>query len=126
MSEPEYRHGKVCYIIMPSNDPRQSAQFYEDVFGWNTRSHDDGTLAFDDSVGQVSGMWVTDRTAVENPGMEVHIMVRSAADVERTIVEQGGTLVWRSGPDDHEVYGTFRDPSGNLMGYYQQAGLDGE
>jgi len=124
LSEPAFAHGKICYIIMPSNDPEKSSRFYRDVFGWNTRSHDDGTLAFDDSVGQVSGMWVTDREAVERPGAEVHIMVRDADAAERDIVAHGGSLVWRSGPEAHEVYGTFRDPSGNLFGYYQQSGLD--
>jgi predicted enzyme related to lactoylglutathione lyase len=124
VTEPAFAHGKICYIIMPSNDPPQSAAFYRDVFGWNVRSHDDGTLAFDDAVGQVSGMWVTNRKAVEDPGAEVHVMVRNADEIERAIVEHGGTLVWRSGPDEPEVYGTFRDPSGNLFGYYQHAGLD--
>lgn len=124
MSEPTFRHGKICYLIMPSNDPRQSASFYTAVFGWSTRSHDDGALAFDDSVGQVSGMWVTDRKAVEDPGTEIHIMVHSAVEIERSIVEHGGVLVWRSGPDERETYGTFRGPSGNLLGYYQQPGLD--
>ncbi len=124
VSEPAFAHGKICYIIMPSADPEQSARFYRDVFNWKTRSDDDGTLAFDDAVGQVSGMWVTDREAVENPGAEVHIMVRDAAETEREIVAHGGSLVWRSGPRGDEVYGTFRDPSGNLFGYYQQSGLD--
>jgi predicted enzyme related to lactoylglutathione lyase len=124
MPEPHFRHGKICYLIMPSRDPQQSAAFYTNVFNWSTRSHDDGTLAFDDSVGQVSGMWVTDREPVDNPGTEVHIMVSNADATERAIVEHGGTLVWRSRPDESEVYGTFRDPSGNLFGYYQQAWLE--
>lgn len=124
VSEPAFAHGKVCYIIMPSRDPQESAAFYAAVFSWNTRSHEDGTLAFDDAVGQVSGMWVTDREAVERPGAEVHIMVRDADETEREIMAHGGSLVWRSAPEDQEVYGTFRDPSGNLFGYYQQAGLD--
>ena len=93
MSELNFAHGKICYIIIPSNDPHESARFYTDVFGWTTRAHDDGTLAFDDAVGQVSGMWVTDRRAVEDPGAEVHIMVKSADETERMIVEHGGTLV---------------------------------
>jgi predicted enzyme related to lactoylglutathione lyase len=67
MSEPTNAHGKVCYMIMPSRDPQASSRFYADVFGWNIRSHDDGTLAFDDATGQVSGMWVTDRQASTIP-----------------------------------------------------------
>ena len=108
---------------MPSNDPQQSASFYADVFGWNTRAHDDGTLAFDDTVGAVSGMWATDRKAVDNPGTEVHIMVRDAAAIEKEIVAHGGTIVTPSDPDQPEVYGTFRDLDGNLFGYYQERTL---
>jgi predicted enzyme related to lactoylglutathione lyase len=69
-------------------------------------------------------MWVTDRKAVKDPGAEVHIMVRDAAEVERTIVEHGGSIVSASDPTQQDVYGTFRDPSGNLFGYYQQRGLE--
>lgn len=123
MSDPSVRHGKVCYLIMPSTDIEASARFYRSVFDWTTRPHDDGSLGFDDATGQVSGMWVTDRQAVEHPGVEVHIMVRSAAAAERDIVEYGGTLVWRSDSAEGEAYGTFRDPSGNLLGYYQESGI---
>lgn len=126
LKEPAFGHGKICYIIMPSNDPQQSSRFYAEVFGWHIRSHDDGTLAFDDGVGEVSGMWVTDRQAVENPGIEVHIMVNDAAATERMIEERGGSIVAASIPTQPEVYGTFRDPSGNLFGYYQQGAAEGE
>ena len=123
MTEPTYRHGKICYLMMPSRDVEESARFYSAVFAWNVRQHPSGETSFDDSVGQVSGMWLPDREAVENPGVEIHIMVADADEVERAIVQHGGSLVWKSGPDDAEAYGTFRDPTGNLLGYYQQAGL---
>lgn len=123
MTETEYAHGKICYLMMPSRDVAESANFYHEVFNWSIRQHDSGETSFDDPVGQVAGMWMPDRQAVENPGLELHIMVADANDVESAIVQHGGTLVWRSGPDQPEVYGTFRDPSGNLLGYYQQEGL---
>ncbi len=123
MPEPGSAHGKVCYLLMPSKDSEASSKFYADVFDWQIRSHGDGSLAFDDAVGGVSGMWVTDREAGAPVGLEVHIMVRNAEDVRRAIVEHGGTLVWQSGPGSSEVYGTFLDPDGNQLGYYQQSGL---
>lgn len=119
MTPPDNRHGKVCYLIMPSNDPQQSADFFATVFDWQVRSHGDGTLAFDDATGHVSGMWVTDRPAVADPGVEVHIMVRDAEAARESIVANGGSLVWQSDPAEGERYGTFRDPSGNLLGYYE-------
>lgn len=126
MSESAFAHGKICYLIMPSRNPRQSSKFYAEVFGWRIRANDDGTLAFDDAVGEVSGMWVTDRQAVENPGIEVHIMVRDAAETERMIEAHGGSIVSPSIPTDGEVHGTFRDPSGNLFGYYQHGVPEGD
>lgn len=123
MSEPHFAHGKICYLMVPSRDPRESARFYQSVFNWSVRERGDGSLTFDDAVGQVSGTWMTDREPADNPGTVIHIMVRNAADVERAIVEHGGTLVWKAGPEEPEVYGTFRDPDGNLFGYYQERTL---
>lgn len=123
MPESTSAHGKVCYMLMPSKDPDASSRFYADVFGWSIRSHGDGSLAFDDTVGGVSGMWVTDREAGAPAGLEVHIMVRDAEATREAISAHGGTLVWQSGPDSPEVYGTFQDLDGNQLGYYQDAGV---
>ena len=123
MTETAYAHGKICYLMMPSRNVAESASFYSKVFNWNIRQHPSGETSFDDSVGQVAGMWLSDREPVANPGVEDHIVVAEARSTERMIVEHGGTLVWQSGPDDGETYGTFRDPIGNLLGYYQQPGL---
>lgn len=95
MTEPEYAHGKICYLLMPSRNVEESASFYRKVFNWSIRQRDSGETSFDDPVGQVSGMWMPDREAVENPGLELHIMVADAEAVERAIVEHGGSLVWR-------------------------------
>ena len=55
----DFRHGKICYLFMPSQDPARSGAFYRDVFGWTLRTNGEGSLSFDDSTGQVSGTWVT-------------------------------------------------------------------
>src|SRR5690242_16356289 len=78
-STPYYRTGKICYIEMPAIDISKSAQFYQQVFGWHVRQRDDGSTAFDDTVGGVSGTWVTGRSPAANPGMIVHIMVANIA-----------------------------------------------
>jgi predicted enzyme related to lactoylglutathione lyase len=119
MSEPTVAHGKICYLEMPSINPQQSAEFYRSVFGWNIREHEDGTLAFDDTTGQVSGMWLTRLLAVEAPGIIVSIMVDDALATSRAIVAAGGSIEMPVDPNADERYGTFRDPSGNLMSIYQ-------
>jgi len=58
---PTYGNGKVCYLEIPSRDAKESSDFYHAVFGWEIRTRGDGSLAFDDSVTEVSGTWRTDR-----------------------------------------------------------------
>ena len=122
-SSPNYRTGKICYIEIPAIDPAQSAQFYQHVFGWNVRQRDDGSTAFDDTVGEVSGTWVTGRPPAGNPGMIVSIMVADAAATIEAIVAAGGEIVQPVNPYEKEVYAHFRDPAGNILGIYQQPGL---
>ncbi len=120
---PNYRDGKICYIEIPAIDIAESAQFYQKVFGWPIRQHDDGSTAFDDTVGGVSGMWVLGRSPSTNPGLVVSIMVASAATTIEAIIAAGGEIVQPANPDEREVYALFRDPAGNVLGIYQQEGL---
>ncbi len=120
---PNYRTGKICYIEIPASDIAQSAQFYQRAFGWHIRQHDDGSTAFDDTTGEVSGMFVTGRPPSSVPGLVVSIMVASAATTIEAINAAGGEIVQPVNPDEHEVYALFRDPAGNILSIYQQPGL---
>src|SRR5258708_8636413 len=64
---PTRANGKICYLDIPATDIGRSSAFYEAVFGWQTRRRGDGALAFDDSVGEVGGSWVTGRPPSSNP-----------------------------------------------------------
>ena len=57
---PTFANGKICYLEMPAIDIARSAEFYKRVFGWNTRRRGDGSTAFDDTTGQVSGTGCSD------------------------------------------------------------------
>lgn len=120
---PNYRTGKICYIEIPAVNISESAQFYQRAFGWYIRQRDDGSTAFDDTVGAVSGTWVSGRPPSNAPGLVVSIMVVSAATTIETIIAAGGEIVQPVNPDEHEVYALFRDPAGNVLGIYQQPGL---
>lgn len=120
---PNYRTGKICYIEIPAIDVAESAQFYQQVFGWHTRQCSDGSTAFDDTVGGVSGTWVLGRPPSTDPSMIVFIMVGSLATTIEAIIAAGGEIVQPINPDEKEVYALFRDPAGNLLGIYQQPGL---
>ena len=120
---PNYRTGKICYLEIPAIDLAQSAQFYQRVFGWHIRQRNDGSTAFDDTTGEVSGTWVLGRPPSTDPGLLVYIMVASAATTIEAIIAAGGEIVQPVNPDEREVYALFRDPAGNILGIYQQSGL---
>jgi predicted enzyme related to lactoylglutathione lyase len=118
---PTSKHGKICYLQIPATDIDTSARFYSEIFGWGLRRHDDGTLAFDDTVGGVSGMWVTTRKPwAGEPGLQVDIMVDNAEQTLAAIVAHGGEIVQPIGWQAPEITAVFRDPAGNLLGIYQE------
>ena len=120
MSEPIYGEGKICYLEIPAADVSRSADFYRQVFGWKTRRRRDGHLAFDDTVGQVSGSWVTGRKPDTDPGLLVYIMVDDMHKTLAAITSHGGKITQPVGADHPEITARFRDPAGNVIGLYQQ------
>jgi len=112
-------NGKICYIEIPAFDIRRSAEFYEKVFGWRIRQRGDGSIAFDDTTGQVSGTWVLGRPPASSPGFMIYIMVDSVSDILKVIIAHGGELVQPIGADAPEITARFRDPAGNVLGLYQ-------
>jgi predicted enzyme related to lactoylglutathione lyase len=117
---PDYGNGKICYVEIPAVDIQRSAEFYMNAFGWKTRTRGDGSLAFDDGVGQVSGTWVLGRKPMTDVGLLIYIMVD---DIQATVVKvtaAGGEIVQPVGADAPEITARFRDPGGNILGLYQQ------
>lgn len=121
--KPSSRNGTVCYLEIPAKNPERSARFYHEVFGWTLRRHrEDGLISFDDGAGErrVSGMWVTDRPPIDQPGIIISIWVDDAAETVKKIVEHGGEIVRPLGFNPHERVAWFRDPGGNVLGVYQE------
>lgn len=116
---PTFANGKICYLEIPATDIALSADFYKRVFGWGIRKRGDGSTAFDDTTGEVSGSWVPGRSPAREPGLLLYIMVDSVAATIDTIVANGGQIVQPIGVDAPEITARFRDPSGNLIGLYQ-------
>jgi uncharacterized protein len=117
---PTFGNGKICYIEIPATDIARSSEFYRRVFGWNIRTRGDGSIAFDDGVGQVSGTWVMGRPPATKPGLLVYIMVDSVATTVDAVIASGGEIVQPIGADAPEITARFRDPGGNVVGLYQQ------
>jgi len=111
-------NGKICYVEIPALDLRTSADFYSKVFVWNVRQRDDGSIAFDDGVGEVSGTWMVGRPAATQPGLLVYIMVDSVKATMEAVTAQGCEIVQSIGADAPEITARFRDPAGNVPGLY--------
>ena len=113
-------NGKICYLQIPATDPQASAEFYRRVFGWNIRTHGDGTIAFDDSTGQVSGAFLTGRPPLREIGILIYVMVDDAEAAVTALEAAGAEIVQPLGGDAPEITARFRDPGGNVLGIYQE------
>lgn len=120
MKPPTLSNGKICYIEIPAADIAQSADFYRQVFGWHIRQRRDGSTAFDDATGEVSGTWKLRRAPSVEPGILIYVMVDSVAAAMELIIANGGAIVQPIGADAPEITARFRDPAGNVLGLYQQ------
>ena len=121
--EPTFGNGKIGYIVMPAIAVNQSAEFYRTVFNWHIRQREDGSVSFDDSVTEVSGTWVTNRKPLNDESLLIYIMVANAEKTILSIIENGGEITRQIGNDFSEVTAQFSDPAGNILGIYQQPGL---
>jgi predicted enzyme related to lactoylglutathione lyase len=119
---PTLGNGKICYLEIPTNDLARSIEFYQSVFAWKVRTRGDGSTAFDDGVGEVSGAWVKGRAASSQVGLLLYIMVDEIEDTVARVKAAGGDIVQPVGADAPEITARFRDPSGNILGLYQQPG----
>ena len=121
--QPKWRTGKICYIEIPAADVIRSAEFYRQAFGWKMRQRGDGSTSFDDTVGAVSGTFVTGRPPATEPGFGIYIMVADAGVTLAEVQAAGGEIVRPVDPAAGEVFAWFKDPGGNTLGIYQQPGL---
>ena len=122
IKDPTFGHGKICYIEIPAVNIDESATFYRTVFDWHVRKRGDGSVSFDDGVGQVSGAWILGLPPATNIGMLIHIMVDDAAATLEAIIANGGKMVQPIGMHAPEITARFSDTVGNIWGLYQHRG----
>ena len=117
---PPLKNGRIVYIEIPALDIERSADFYGKVFGWNIKKRGDGSTAFDDTSGEVSGTWVIGRPASSEPGLLIYIVVDDMAATFDAVIRHGGEVVTIES-EPLMLIGKFRDPGGNVIGLYQES-----
>ena len=116
------RHGGLSYLEIPAVDMRRSATFYERVLGWNLIGGDTDHPKFLDQTGHLLGRWVTGRAIAREPGLLPFVYVDRVDDVVARVVAHGGEVVRAPYPEGNLRVATVRDPAGNVIGLWQEAG----
>lgn len=113
---------RFCYLEIPSADIEKSVAFYEGTFGWNIRHRGTPRPSFDDATGYVSGAFITARQSAREPGLLPYIWVNDMEAVIARAIELGGEIVGHTQLDSPggEWIATLRDPSGNVIGLYEE------
>jgi predicted enzyme related to lactoylglutathione lyase len=114
-----FRVGGISYVRIPARDVRQSAAFYQAVFGWSV-SGDPDSPSFADGTGHVIGHWRTDLPVAGEAGVLPYIYVERVDDTLWQITEHGGDVVRTPYPEGDLWVATFRDPAGNVLGVWQR------
>jgi uncharacterized protein len=114
-------HGKICYLEIPANTPKDAGDFYASIFNWKLRTRGDGALAFDDAGG-VSGTWVAKEDRTPDERTRVYIMADDIAKTLTRITAAGGRVLTPRTEIGHGMgaFAAFADPVGNEFGLYEE------
>jgi hypothetical protein len=75
----------------------------------------DGSIAFDDSVGEVSGTWVLGRKPMTEVGLLILHYGGQCCGHLRDAHGHGGKILQPVGADAPEITARFSDPAGNVL-----------
>jgi predicted enzyme related to lactoylglutathione lyase len=114
------RPGGLSYVHIPAVDAKQSAMFYEHVFGWTIDGHETNRPSFRDGTGHVAGAWVTDQEPSRTAGLLPYIYVDTIDATTELIQAHGGEMIEAPSPEGNLLIATFRDPAGNVLGLWQE------
>jgi uncharacterized protein len=117
---PVFRSAGISYLHIPSNDPKQSASFYQRVFGWRVQVNTDDA-GFEDGTGHVIGAWVKDRSPSGDAGVLPYVYVESVDQVLERVSASGRQVVRAPYAEGDLRVATFRDPFGTVVGIWQRA-----
>lgn len=116
------RHGGLSYLEIPAVDVERSSTFYEKVLGWKVQIGADDTRKFSDGTGHLIGRWVIDRTVSRKPGWLPYFYVDQIDAVVERVAKFEGEIVKPIHPEGDVRIAIVRDPAGNLIGLWEEAG----
>jgi predicted enzyme related to lactoylglutathione lyase len=114
-----FRPGGVSYLRIPATDPGRAASFYASVFGWSVSDHGEHP-SFEDGSGHVIGHFVPDLAVAGEAGVRPYVFVEHVDETLARVVAHGGAIETEPYPEGDLWVATFGDPSGNVIGVWQQ------
>ena len=116
---PVFRPGGISYLRIPAPDPHAAADFYEATFGWRIRRDRDDP-AFEDGTGHVIGHFRADHPAAGEGGVRPYVFAENLEETLERAVANGADVVTDPYPEGDLWVALIRDPSGNVVGVWQQ------
>ena len=113
------RRSGISYVHIPATDRRLAGDFYAAVFGWQLAGDSD-TPSFQDGTGHVIGRWVPDQAPTGDDGIRLYICVDSVQATLEKVLVHGGQVGQPPYAEGALTVATFRDPTGNTLGIWQQ------
>ncbi len=116
-----FSEGHLSYIQIPATDARESARFYEAVFGWEIHDATKEHAGFADVTGGI-GAFVTNKQVSREPGVLPYISVSDVGAMLEKVTANGGDVVREPHLEGDLTVATFRDPAGNVIGIWTIGG----
>lgn len=120
---PVFRDAGISYLRIPVEDARGTATFYGNVFGW-TVNLDRADPGFADGTGHVIGHFVPEGEVAGEAGIRPYVYVDDIDGCLERVAAEGGTLTREPYPEGDLWVALVRDPSGNVIGVWQNGPRD--
>lgn len=106
--------GSVCWTETMTRDTQTSAEFYREVFGWETEADQGGYITFLLDGEQVAGLLpMPEAVPTEAPAhWSVYFTVESCDVTERAAVDLGGSVLVETMPVQIGHFAVLEDPAG--------------
>ena len=118
-----FRSAGISYLRIPSEAPKETAAFYEGVFGWSV-DKDRQDPSFEDGTGHVIGHFVSDLSVAGEVGVRPYVYVEHIDDTLKKITAHGGSVITAPYEEGDLWVAVFRDPAGNVIGVWQRGPRD--
>ena len=116
---------RIAYFELPAPDLPRAVEFYREVFRWAIEASDlEATpYAMFETPGLQGGLR-SDLAVAERGGVILYLAVPAIPAALEQIARAGGEVVREEHAigDDYGFSAEFRDPNGNLLGLWSQAG----